>query len=133
MIDAILAINLQARQLCTVDLQTRHQLECYPIAIGAEATPTPIGKFEVTRLVNNPQYVSCQTNINHGSGFLGDFAIVTNLDTSVENCKFAIHGTPERLEHLIGEDVTGGCNRMRNKDINHLNTNYIIHGGFIEG
>lgn len=127
MIEAFLQLNIDARQLCAVDLHTRNVVHCYPVAVGKTNTPTPQGVFQVTNLVKNPEYVSCQTGINYGPGFLGDYAIVTNLPTVVANCPMAIHGTNK--PNLVGLPVSAGCARMTNKDITHLIENFKFDGG----
>lgn len=132
MIEAILALSLNSRQVCAVSLDQSQIYACYPMAIGKQSTPTPTGQFEVTRLVSDPQYVSCQTGKNYGTGFLGDYAIVTNLDTVIPNCKFAIHGTNTRQANVRnGDMISGGCANMLNSDIEHLVTNFSIQGGII--
>ena len=131
MIEAVLAIDLQLRQLCAISVDLSQSYACYPIAIGKQSTPTPTGNFEVSRLVSDPQYVSCQTGVNHGTGFLGDYAIVTNLDTVLPNCKFAIHGTNSPHEVLNRKAITGGCNRMLNEDISEIVNNYRFTKGIV--
>ena len=127
MIEAFLQLNIAARQLCAVNIHSRNVVHCYPIAVGAAKTPTPQGVFQVTNLVKNPEYVSCQTGINHGKGFLGAYAIVTNLPTVVANCPMAIHGTNK--PNLVGLPVSAGCARMTNKDIEHLMKTFRFDGG----
>lgn len=130
MIEVFLIINLQTKQLCAINLETQQTEACYPIGIGKSSSPTPIGEFEVTRLVSQPQYVSCQTGTNHGIGFLGEYAIVTDLDTVLPNCKFAIHGTSKRED--LGKEISGGCVRMYNPDIQHLINSFSIQTGRID-
>lgn len=127
MIDVFLVLNLSTRQLCAVNISTDVLEACYPVAIGKPSTPTLTGNFQVTNVVKNPQYVSCQTGVNQGFGFLGSHAIVTNLATTIPNCPMAIHGTNK--ENLIGLEVSGGCGRMKNSDIQHLIQNF----NFVEG
>ena len=127
-----LIINLQLRQMCVVEVhRPETPIACYPVAVGKTPELTPKGRFEITSVVANPEFTSCRTGINHGQGFLGDFAFVTNRETS-PGCTFAIHGTNQ--EHLIGQAVSEGCTRVRNKDINHIEQNYLpfIQGGYVQ-
>ena len=128
-----LLINLQLRQLCVVEanVPTDHMIACYPVAVGKQNTPTPTGNFKITRVVQNPSFVSCRTGVDHGKGFLGDLALVTNRETS-SGCSFAIHGT--NREDLIGLEVSEGCLRLRNRDINHIEQNFLpyIEGGQVQ-
>lgn len=117
-----LLINLQLRQMCVMDIQTTHLVACYPVAIAKEPGLTPLGRFEINRVVTNPSYVSCQTGVNYGQGFLGNLALVTNKETE-PGCAFAIHGTND--ESLIGQEVSAGCIRVRNRDLAHLESTYL--------
>lgn len=122
MIDLILSISLAQKQMCVVEMPTQNEVVCYPIAVGKNVTPTPAGKFQIQSVVVDPQFVSCDTGVNHGAGFLGKLAIVTDKQTS-PGCSFAIHGTNN--ESLIGQEVSAGCVRMTNRDISHLELNFL--------
>ena len=119
-----LLVNLQSMQMCVTDVSTHitSTVVCYPVALGKETSPTPLGKFKIIRAVSHPQFVSCKTGVNHGSGFLGTYALVTDQLTS-DGCPMAIHGTSK--PSLIGQEVSEGCIRMFNSDINHLVNNFL--------
>ncbi len=74
----------------------------YPIALGKPETPTPIGDFSVINKYKN-----------WGSGF-GTRWIGLNVPWGT----YGIHGTNK--PHLIGGDVSHGCVRMRNRDVEEL-------------
>lgn len=128
-----LLINLQLRQMCVVEanVATDHMIACYPIAIGKKSSPTPKGRFTIERVVVNPEFVSCRTGVNHGAGFLGKLAFVTDRETS-PGCSFAIHGTNK--ENLIGLPVSEGCVRVRNRDLQHIESNFLpyLTGGQVQ-
>lgn len=129
-----LLINLQLKQMCVVptNVATDAVEVCYPIAQGKLSTPTPIGNFTIQRVVRNPLFISCKNGVNYGSGFLGNLALVTNKETS-PGCSFAIHGTNNDYLVTSGAKVSEGCIRMRNKDMKHLEANYLpfITGGSV--
>ena len=89
--------------------------DSYPVAVGAAATPTPQGEFEVSKLVIEPVWQSPWTGEMHAPGpdsalglrWIGFFAD--------ESGAFGFHGTPTL--DSIGKAVSNGCVRMRNEDI----------------
>ncbi|TLS36161.1 L,D-transpeptidase family protein [Pseudalkalibacillus caeni] len=74
----------------------------FNIAPGNENSPTPIGIFEVT-----------DKSKSWGGGFGTRW-----LGLNVPWGKFGIHGT--NRPELIGRNVSSGCVRMRNKDVEQL-------------
>lgn len=84
---------------------TYNILSSYPIAIGKDSTPTPLGDFYLNSKVSNPKSI-------YGEGIYGPRAL------ELSNNNYAIHGTnnPE----LIGSNVSNGCIRMLNDDIKKL-------------
>lgn len=130
-----LLINLQLRQMCVVEanVATDHMIACYPIAIGKKSSPTPKGRFTIERVVVNPEFVSCRTGVNHGKGFLGNLAFVTDRETS-PGCSFAIHGTNNEELVIEGAEVSEGCLRVRDRDLMHIETNFLpyLTGGQVQ-
>ncbi|SDJ14307.1 Putative peptidoglycan binding domain-containing protein [Alteribacillus bidgolensis] len=94
-------INIQ------IDLWNRHLqliedgkvVKVFPIAPGSKRTPTPVGTFEIDQ---------------KGRGWGGGFG-TRWLGLNVPWGMYGIHGTNK--PHLIGKDVSAGCIRMENKDI----------------
>ncbi|HEX7057399.1 MAG TPA: L,D-transpeptidase family protein [Bacilli bacterium] len=78
------------------------ELKQYPIALGKPETPSPIGDFIIINKYKN-----------WGSGF-GTRWMGLNVPWGI----YGIHGTNK--PHLIGGDVSGGCIRMRNADVEEL-------------
>lgn len=107
-------INLWENQLSVlVDEEIMKQ---YPIGPGTDRTPTPIGRFKI---------IDKSINWGHGFGtrWLG-------LDVPWGN--YGIHGTNKPI--LIGRNISSGCIRMRNEDVEELFT--IINVGtmvYIDG
>jgi lipoprotein-anchoring transpeptidase ErfK/SrfK len=90
----------------------------YPIAIGKAAWPTPQGKFQVLKKIENPIFQSFRTGALTASGKanpLGQYYVQYHEGKVGE---FGIHGTDE--EDSIGKSVSHGCIRMHNKDIAEL-------------
>ncbi|GAW91649.1 L,D-transpeptidase family protein [Calderihabitans maritimus] len=95
-----LLVNLAQRRLYFC----RHGqlVKSYPVAIGKPQTPTPTGKYTITRKIINP------------GGILG----TRWLELSIPNGPYGIHGTPHPW--TIGTAASNGCIRMYNKDIEEL-------------
>jgi hypothetical protein len=77
-------------------------VEKYPISCGNDRTPTPIGLFKI---------------VKKAKGWGGGFG-TRWLGLNVPWGTFGIHGTNK--PHLIGKQVSSGCIRMRNEDIEQL-------------
>lgn len=72
----------------------------YPVAIGKPATPTPTGKYKVINKIKNP------------GGVLGTRWMKFTWQ------EHGIHGTNQPWS--IGRNVSNGCVRMYNKDVEQL-------------
>jgi len=85
----------------------------YAVAVGAQQSPTPVGKFEVkTRLVKPTYYhpgkvIPAGANNPLGTRWIG-------LSTR----GYGIHGT--NLEESIGKAASHGCIRMHRADLEEL-------------
>jgi lipoprotein-anchoring transpeptidase ErfK/SrfK len=85
-----------------------------PVATGAPATPTPLGKF----------FVDIVVKVDRPSGAYGPYQLsVAGFSDVLQSFgggpgQIAIHGTnhPE----LIGKFVSNGCVRMNNEDVTAL-------------
>jgi L,D-transpeptidase YnhG len=90
----------------------------YPVAVGKPGWETPIGSFQITHKVRNPVWESPMdgTRIPPGpDNPLGDRLLVF---AKMAKGFAGIHGTTN--ESLIGQAVSHGCVRMRNRDIRAL-------------
>jgi len=93
-------INLLSKELIVI--QDKDVIEKFPISIGTELSPTPIGIYTVTEKAKS-----------WGGGF-GSRWIGLNVPWGI----YGIHGTNK--PYLIGENVSSGCIRMHNKDVEQL-------------
>jgi len=90
----------------------------YPVAVGKKGWETPQGNFEIIQMIENPSWENPWTgkisppgpNNPLGERWIGFWSDGKNF--------IGFHGTPG--EHLIGQAVSHGCVRMRNKDIKEL-------------
>lgn len=90
----------------------------YPVAVGKKGWETPTGTFQVMKMVKNPTWEHPWNGKLVPPGPdnpLGDRWI--GFWTDGKNA-IGFHGTPD--ENLIGQAVSHGCVRMRNRDIQAL-------------
>jgi len=96
------------------------------VAVGASATPTPIGRYYV-----NQRLVPTDTSGPYGPGALGISAFSPVLTGWAQGGPVAIHGTNEPWS--IGHAVSNGCIRLPNDTLERLfkivppGTQVIIH------
>lgn len=87
----------------------------YPVAIGKAGWETPVGSYKVIEMQRNPSWqhpwtgkiVPPGANNPLGARWIGFWTDGKNF--------IGFHGTPQ--EKLIGQAVSHGCVRMKNKDI----------------
>lgn len=115
-IPARLVLKLRDRR---VYLYQGNQLKAsYPVAIGKAGWETPKGSYHVRKMVRNPSWEHPWTGevIPPGpDNPLGTRWIGFWTDGRDE---IGFHGTPD--EQLIGQAVSHGCVRMRNRDVQAL-------------
>jgi L,D-transpeptidase ErfK/SrfK len=91
-------------------------LASYPVAVGKQGWETPTGTFQVMKMLKKPTWEHPWNGKIVPPGPdnpLGDRWIGFWTDG---NNAIGFHGTPD--EELIGQAVSHGCVRMRNRDIN---------------
>lgn len=110
-----LVVDLSDRQVTVYD--DGKVRDRYPIAIGQTGWETPTGNFHVTETFENPiwQHPITGENVTGpdnplGSRWIGFWSDGRN--------QIGFHGTNE--EALIGQAVSHGCVRMRNRDIERM-------------
>uniref|UniRef100_B8HNW0 ErfK/YbiS/YcfS/YnhG family protein n=1 Tax=Cyanothece sp. (strain PCC 7425 / ATCC 29141) TaxID=395961 RepID=B8HNW0_CYAP4 len=112
-----LVLRLQQRRVYLY--QDDQVAASYPVAVGKPGWETPTGKFRVMHKVVNPVFENPFNGVVTPPGPgnpLGDRLIVF---AKVGNKGYAgFHGTTN--EALIGQAVSHGCVRMKNKDIRAL-------------
>jgi len=99
---------------CTLALiENDRVVRVFPVAVGAEASPTPRGAFQVINRITNPTYYHPGKVIPAGpSNPLGTRWIGLNVKG------LGIHGTD--APESIGRAQSHGCIRMRNRDVEEL-------------
>lgn len=83
------------------------------VGIGTGRTPTPVGKFYLTSLVEPPT-----NNTVYGTYAYGLSAFSEALTDWEAGGVIGLHGTNDPTS--VGREVSAGCIRMRNKDIERL-------------
>lgn len=106
-----IVVSISERRLAVVE--KKGVVKSYPIAVGADASPSPTGQFKIVSKVTHPTYYSPGTIITPGpanplgSRWLG-------LDKE----HYGIHGTNE--PESIGQAASHGCIRMAKTDVEEL-------------
>ncbi len=85
-------------------------LRVFQVAVGADATPSPAGRFEIVRRLTDPTYYHSGVVIPAGADNpLGPRWL------GFDKKGYGIHGT--NMPGSIGKAASHGCIRMRNRDI----------------
>jgi lipoprotein-anchoring transpeptidase ErfK/SrfK len=106
-----IVVSISDRKLALIE--DGKVVKIYPTAVGADSTPSPTGTFTVTHRVPNPTWyhsgkvVPPGKNNPVGSRWIG-----------LSEKGYGIHGT--NAPGSIGRNVSHGCIRMRNRDVEQL-------------
>jgi hypothetical protein len=88
-------------------------IKIYDVAVGASASPSPTGEFQIAQRLENPTYYRPGVVIGPGANNpLGPRWIGLNVKG------FGIHGT--NRPDSVGKNASHGCIRLRNLDIEDL-------------
>ena len=87
----------------------------YPVAVGTDETPTPLGEFSVGQMIENPAWQSPWTGEVHEPGPDSALGVRWIGFADSEEGAFGFHGTP--TIESIGTAASNGCVRMRNDDV----------------
>ena len=90
-------------------------LASYPVAIGTNHTPTPVGKFEVFQMVVDPVWQSPWTGEVFPPGANSALGLRWIGFAEQHNGIIGFHGTPTVAS--IGQAASNGCVRLRNEDV----------------
>jgi lipoprotein-anchoring transpeptidase ErfK/SrfK len=94
-------------------LEDDRVLKVYPTAVGAPASPSPVGEFTIVQHLTDPTWYTRGRVVPPGkSNPLG----TRWLGLSAKG--YGIHGT--NVPSSIGHKVSHGCIRMRNRDVEEL-------------
>jgi lipoprotein-anchoring transpeptidase ErfK/SrfK len=94
-------------------LEDGNVIATFPVAVGAEASPSPTGEFEIVSRVSNPTYYKPGTVIPSGK----DNPVGTRW-VGLSQKGYGIHGT--NAPRSIGHAASHGCIRLRNRDMEKL-------------
>jgi lipoprotein-anchoring transpeptidase ErfK/SrfK len=104
-------ISIPDRKLAL--LQDGELLKVYPVAVGAEDTPSPDGEFTIMNHAVDPTYYHEGKEIAPGKNNpLGTRWMGLNLKG------YGIHGT--NVQSSVGKAASHGCFRMKKKDVEEL-------------
>jgi L,D-transpeptidase-like protein len=96
-------------------LEAGEVIATFPVAVGAEASPSPTGEFQIVSRVSNPTYYHPGTVIRAGKNNpLGTRWI------GLSQKGYGIHGT--NTPRSVGQPASHGCIRLRNRDMERLFT-----------
>ena len=107
----VVLVSLADRRLAVIE--DGNVLAYFPVAVGAAASPSPTGEFEIVNRVANPAYyhngavLEASENSPVGTRWIG-----LNLKG------YGIHGT--NAPRMIGRAASHGCIRLRNRDVERL-------------
>lgn len=115
--DLVLRINLPAYRLEVVE--DGEIIRSYPAAIGVPEWPTPLGAFDVTRVVWNPWWHPPASEWARGERVTppGPGNPMGRLKIQFDTYLY-IHGTGDQRE--MGRPASHGCIRLLDGDIQHL-------------
>jgi lipoprotein-anchoring transpeptidase ErfK/SrfK len=106
-------VSIADRRLAVIEDNT--VLAYFPVAVGADVSPSPTGEFEIVNRVANPAYyhdgvvMAASEKSPVGTRWIG-----LNLKG------YGIHGT--NAPGSIGRAASHGCIRLRNRDVEQLYT-----------
>jgi lipoprotein-anchoring transpeptidase ErfK/SrfK len=104
-------VSVPDRMLAVIERGT--VIRTFPVSVGASASPSPTGEFQIVRRLANPTYYHPGVVIPPGTANpLGPRWI------GLSQKGFGVHGTnhPESIGHAASH----GCIRLRNRDIKQL-------------
>jgi lipoprotein-anchoring transpeptidase ErfK/SrfK len=105
------AVSIPDRKLAV--LEEGRRLRVFSIAVGAPASPSPTGNFEIINRVAHPTYYHPGEVIPPGK----DNPLGTRW-VGLNKKSYGIHGT--NAPHSIGKAASHGCIRLRNRDMELL-------------
>ena len=106
-----IVISIPDRRLAL--LEDGQLVKVYPIAVGAEETPSPAGEFTIINHAVNPVYRHEGKVIPPGKG-----NPVGTRWMGLSQKGYGIHGT--NVQSSVGKAASHGCFRMKKKDVEEL-------------
>jgi lipoprotein-anchoring transpeptidase ErfK/SrfK len=112
-IHRVVLVSIPDRKLAV--LENGNIIATFPVAVGAAASPSPTGEFQIVNRVANPTYYRPGTVIPSGKG-----NPVGTRWVGLSRKGYGIHGT--NAPRSVGHAASHGCIRLRNRDIEKLFT-----------
>jgi lipoprotein-anchoring transpeptidase ErfK/SrfK len=114
-IKRVVLISIPDRKLAVIerDIEGEKVIARFPVAVGAAASPSPTGKFQIVSRVSNPTYYRPGTVIPTGK----DNPVGTRW-LGISQKGYGIHGT--NAPKSVGRASSHGCIRLRNRDMERL-------------
>ena len=106
-----IVVSIPDRKLAVIE--NNLVVTVFPIAVGAAATPSPIGTFTIVNRVSNPTYYKRGMTIAPG-----ERNPVGTRWIGLSQKGYGIHGTDQ--PRSIGYAKSHGCIRLRNQDVEQL-------------
>lgn len=121
--EAHLLLRLDERRLYVMEGEVKQApLAGYPVAIGQKKWPTPIGRFQINELVENPDFLAFDfQNPNRPDrgrvppGPNNPLGLRWIGFASAHGWQVGFHGTAKTS--VLGQAVSHGCVRMSNPDV----------------
>jgi len=107
----VVLVSIPDRKLAV--LEQGNVIATFPVAVGAAASPSPTGEFQIVSRIANPTYYRPGTVIPAGK----ENPIGTRW-LGLSQRGYGIHGT--NAPRSIGRAASHGCIRLRNRDMERL-------------
>ena len=112
-IKRLIVVSIPDRKLAV--LENGNVIATFLVAVGATASPSPTGEFEIVTRVSNPTYYHEGVVVAPGK----DNPVGTRW-IGFNQKGYGIHGT--NVPKSIGHAASHGCIRLRNRDVERLFT-----------
>jgi L,D-transpeptidase ErfK/SrfK len=109
----VVLVSIPDRKLAVIE--DGNVIATFSIAVGAAASPSPTGEFQIVSRVSNPTYYRPGTVIPSGK----DNPVGTRW-VGLSQKGYGIHGT--NAPRSVGRAASHGCIRLRNRDMERLFT-----------
>src|SRR5271169_6753114 len=107
----VVVVSVPDRKLAVIE--DEKVIATFSVAVGAPASPSPAGEFQIVNRVANPTYYHPGTVIPSGK----DNPVGTRW-VGLSQKGYGIHGT--NVPGSIGHAASHGCIRLRNRDVQEL-------------
>jgi lipoprotein-anchoring transpeptidase ErfK/SrfK len=116
-----LRLNLGERRVYLVEAADKPG-ESFPVAIGRKPWETPVGTFRINQMIKDPDWLVVDfknpekpSKVRVPPGPNNPLGLRWIAFASAHGWEVGFHGTTK--EHLLGQAVSHGCVRMKNKDV----------------